>query len=224
CLSYGLISESFATRNNLQRINVAPRSLIGFNAPSSDRIHQAAILSMDIDGHREEQAFCYIVPRIASYDMILGLPWMKKQDVRLNAPQSICKIRSSDTLVRNQARTPDKSLECYSVSAAAFSWTVRRQKQQKKKGVEVFSASLADINKALAPRSKTDPRTKLPKHYHQFLAVFDPKEADKLPPVRGPGIDHAIEIEKKDGKEQRVPWGPLYNMSREELLVLRKML
>jgi Retroviral aspartyl protease len=132
CLSYGLVSERFATRNNLQRINIPFRSLIGFNAPTSDSIHQVAVLSIDIDGHREEQAFCYIVPRIVSYDMILGMPWMKKQDVRLNAPQSICKIRSSNTIIRNQARMPDKPLECYAVSAAAFSTIVRRQRQQKK--------------------------------------------------------------------------------------------
>ena len=177
---------------------------------------------MDIDGHREEQAFCYIVPKIASYDMILGLPWMTMQDVRLNAPQSECMIMSSNTLVRNRARTPDLTIDCVAVSAAAFNMIARRRKT--KDNTEVFSASMADIQKALAVRSKTDPRTKLPKHYHQFLTVFDTDEAEKLPPVRGPGVDHAIEIEKKDGKEQRVPWGPLYNMSREELLVLRTTL
>ena len=45
-----------------------------------------------------------------------------------------------------------------------------------------------------------------------------------LPPLRGKGIDHAIEVETVNGHEARVLWGPLYNMSREELLVLRKTL
>ena len=42
--------------------------------------------------------------------------------------------------------------------------------------------------------------------------------------MRGPGIDHEIELEKVNGRDAEVLWGPLYNMSREELLVLRKEL
>ena len=69
-----------------------------------------------------------------------------------------------------------------------------------------------------------DPRVKLPKHYHENLPLFDMKAADQLPPHQ-PGIDHKIELEMdENGKEKEVPWGPLYNMSREELLLLQKTL
>jgi hypothetical protein len=45
-----------------------------------------------------------------------------------------------------------------------------------------------------------------------------------LPPYR-PGVDHVIKLEKNElGKERNVPWGPLYNITKEELLVLRKTL
>ena len=65
-----------------------------------------------------------------------------------------------------------------------------------------------------------DPRVKLPEHYHENLPLFDMKIADQLPPHR-PGIDHKIEFEKdENGQEKVAPWGPLYNMSREELLLL----
>ena len=84
---------------------------------------------------------------------------------------------------------------------------------------------MADINKALAVKQKTDPKTKLPFQYHEFLDVFDHQRAELLPPIRGNGVDHAIELEKgPDGQDQEIPWGPLYNMSRDELLVLRKTL
>jgi len=80
---------------------------------------------------------------------------------------------------------------------------------------------MADITKALAVKKHTDPKTKLPAVYHPWLDAFDRKKADVLPPFRGPGIDHAIELEKDaDGNESQAPWGPLYGMSREELLVL----
>ena len=83
---------------------------------------------------------------------------------------------------------------------------------------------MADIEKALAVRTETDPRTKLPEYYSEFLGAFDRSEAEKLPPLRGPGTDHAIKLEKVDGKEPTVPWGPLYNILRDELVVLRKIL
>ncbi|KAF7174555.1 hypothetical protein CNMCM6106_009110 [Aspergillus hiratsukae] len=58
------------------------------------------------------------------------------------------------------------------------------------------------------------------------MKVFRPEVIGQghLPPHR-PGIDHAIELEKDEqGREKAVPWGPLYNMTKEELLVLRKTL
>jgi hypothetical protein len=84
---------------------------------------------------------------------------------------------------------------------------------------------MVDIKKALQVKVHTDPRKKLLAHYHDHLLTFDRQEAEILLPLRGPGIDHAIELEKgPDGREPEIPWGPLYNMSRDELLVLRKTL
>ena len=46
-----------------------------------------------------------------------------------------------------------------------------------------------------------------------------------MPPTRGIGVDHAIELKMDDnGKEKEVPWGLLYSMSRDKLLVLWKTL
>ncbi|KAH0841258.1 hypothetical protein FOPE_06543 [Fonsecaea pedrosoi] len=83
---------------------------------------------------------------------------------------------------------------------------------------------MADIDKALAVKKMTDPRTKLPEHLHPFLDVFNRAIADKLPPLRGKGVDHTIDLVRDNGETPEVPWGPLYSMSREELLVLRKTL
>ena len=84
---------------------------------------------------------------------------------------------------------------------------------------------MADIMKALAIKKHTDPITKLPVIYHPWLDAFDQKKANTLLPYRGPGIDHAIELEKDaEGNEYKAPWGPLYSISQEELLVLHKTL
>lgn len=85
---------------------------------------------------------------------------------------------------------------------------------QKDKNIQVFTVSLKDIEKALQPKVLTDPCTKLPRQYHQYLDAFDCREADKQPPLQGPEIDHKIELIKgPDEKEKEPPWSPLYSMS-----------
>ncbi|KAM4062173.1 reverse transcriptase (RNA-dependent DNA polymerase) [Hirsutella rhossiliensis] len=60
--------------------------------------------------------------------------------------------------------------------------------------------------------------------YHKWSRAFSQQLADQLPPHR-PGVDLKIEVLKDEhGREEPLPWGPLYSMSREELLVLRKTL
>ena len=101
-----------------------------------------------------------------------------------------------------------------------------QSKKAKKDGekMEVFSASMADIDKALNVKLKIKPKTVIPEQYWDYLNVFDEDGANQLPPVRGKKIDHEIELLEKEGKKPTVPWGPLYNMSKDELLVLRKAL
>jgi hypothetical protein len=58
------------------------------------------------------------------------------------------------------------------------------------------------------------------------MKIFSPEVVGQggLPPHR-PGIDHAIELEKDEfRREKDVPWGPLYSMTKEKLLMLRKTL
>jgi len=84
----------------------------------------------------------------------------------------------------------------------------------------VFSISIANIEKVLIVRKETNPYIKLPEYYSKFLSIFNYSEAEKLLPLRGPRTDYTIKLEKVNRKEPIVPWGPLYNMSRDELIVL----
>jgi len=86
------------------------------------------------------------------------------------------------------------------------------------KDAVIFAVTIRDIEKALEPKPEIDPRTKLPQCYHDYLDVFSKKAADKLPEHRP--YDHKIILES--GKSPTA--GPLYNMSQDELLVLRKYL
>ena len=82
----------------------------------------------------------------------------------------------------------------------------------------IFAVTMADIDKALAPKRHTDPAAKVPLEHHKHLIAFSRKEADKLAERRP--YDHKIVIE--EGKHPG--FGPLYGMSRNELQVLRKYL
>jgi hypothetical protein len=79
-------------------------------------------------------------------------------------------------------------------------------------------ASIKDIQKVLVPKVYVNPKTKIPKHIHDLFLAWDAREANKLPPYRT--CDHKIELFL--GK--LLPARPLYNISEDKLLVLRKFL
>ena len=86
---------------------------------------------------------------------------------------------------------------------------------------------MADIDKALTKLDKKDPAAedakvdaKLSKDLEDLCKHFLNDEGTFLAPHR-PGKDHAIDLLKDEqGQEKDIPWGPLYRMSCEELLVL----
>jgi len=76
----------------------------------------------------------------------------------------------------------------------------------------------------LTSQKKTDSRTILFDHYHEFLDVFDCTMTEKLSFLREKDTDHQIELKEIDEKESKVLWGSLYNMMRKKLLMLWKTL
>jgi len=69
----------------------------------------------------------------------------------------------------------------------------------------MFSANITDIEKVLISQKKTDLRTILSDHYHEFLNVFDHIMTEKLSFLRREGIDHQIELKEMNEKESKVP-------------------
>ena len=101
---------------------------------------------------------------------------------------------------------------------------MQSKKAERNEKVKKNSASMADIDKILKMKPKVELKTIVLEQYWDHLNVFDEEETNQLPPIRGFGIDHQIELLEKERKKPIVPWGPLYNMSKDELLVLRKTL
>ena len=178
-----------------------------------------------------EEAWAHIVPNLGE-DLILGMPWLKHFHAELDLARSRLnfkphKVSFTSNEARNKIESEKGNLK-FSVNkimASTFMGLVQKAKKNEK--IQIFAASMADIEKA--PRPKTQLSLNeiikmLPGPYKSFAQVFNPLEAASLPPHR-PGIDHEILLEKDEkGNEKQVPWGPLYNMSHDELLVLRKEL
>lgn len=93
--------------------------------------------------------------------------------------------------------------------------------------VPVCKAKLEDISKALRDEPKLSveqARARLPEQIKEFAELFaDDKVVENLPPLRD-NLDHEINLRNEEIKTLTPPWGPLYNRSREELLVQRKKL
>ncbi len=83
---------------------------------------------------------------------------------------------------------------------------------------------MINIKRALTSQKKTNSRTILSDHYHEFLNVFNCTMTEKLPFLREEGTDYWIELKEINEKELKVFWDSLYNMMREKLLVLQKTL
>ncbi|KAM4065672.1 reverse transcriptase (RNA-dependent DNA polymerase) [Hirsutella rhossiliensis] len=167
------------------------------------KIDKITYVSIDLDGHQQHRVFMYVIDDL-NWDMILGKRWMEDQDVHIHAKEGYLEIGSNGVQVRDRRRYQPPQLDVSNVMAATFLAEARRDKR--KGGIGVHSVTMADIDKALRPKPKTDVMEKLPPQYHKWSRAFSQQLADQLPPHRP------------------LPWGPLYSMSREELLVLRKTL
>jgi Reverse transcriptase (RNA-dependent DNA polymerase)/RNase H-like domain found in reverse transcriptase len=225
--AYAVISRGAVERCKLPRISLpVPMGMASAFDGKSGQIREVArIDSLDIGGSKQKQeaAYAYIVPRLeGKEEMILGRPWFFYEDALIDPVKDELCIRRTGTRVSNQrVKEAIQQQNILEVSAVSFSRLAKRNQPEE---LKVFAVSMADIEKALSRKERTDPRTKLPEEYHEFLDVFDRERSDELPPLRH-GVDHRIEIETgPDGRPKELPWGPLYGMSREMLLVLRKTL
>jgi predicted aspartyl protease/transposase InsO family protein len=222
CLCYAAISQEYCQQLNLPRTAITPRQLEQVTGTSQENIRWITHAKIDLAGHRQTVHF-YVIPKLA-YPVILGLPWMKQEDITFAAKKQQLHIGTTGTTVWAKSHQPMPALPSTMVSGSTYMGYMQRARKTPAAGYQIFSASIADIEKALTRKKYIDPVTKLPQMLHHHLPLFSQQAANSLANHR-PGIDHRIELLKdQNGKEAEIPWGPLYNMSRDELLVLRKTL
>ena len=116
--------------------------------------------------------------------------------------------------ISQKSSAEDKPIDCALIGAAAY------KSLTKEKDVQLFAISLRDIDYQLNKESSTptDPKTKVPEEYHDFLKVFSKAEPDELAPHRP--YDHRILLTG----DQDHGHSYLRSMSRMELEFVKKYL
>ncbi|KAM0708516.1 hypothetical protein Q7P35_005168 [Cladosporium inversicolor] len=118
-------------------------------------------------------------------------------------------------------------LDIETVSAYAFLMMTKNKKNEvgvlwpedldpKKGHVQSFAMTPEDFEKFMNSQTKTDPLSKLPECYHEFIDVFKHKTDFELPPHQS--VDHGINL--KPGKEP--PYKKGFPMNPEQLKALKK--
>lgn len=114
--------------------------------------------------------------------------------------------------ITSEASASPISLKICIIKTAPFAQLAKNLK------VDLFTATMTDIEKALKKKPYSNPATLLPEKYQDFLDMFSREEVDKLPLHRL--NDHKIDIMP----EKKPNFGSIYGMSQNELKVLKKYL
>jgi len=189
CLFYEIITFCFARNHNLQCMKIRPHMITRFDESSNSSVNEVVVVQININRHQKSRTFFYIVSKLASYDLILGLSCMKQNKIILNVGRVSLMVEFTETIIQNRKASAESEFNHVMVSAMFFTNLVQK-KEEKQKKIEVFSASMTDIEKALTSQKKTDLRTILSDHYHEFLNVFDHMMTEKLPFLRREDTDH----------------------------------
>jgi len=114
---------------------------------------------------------------------------MKQNEIILNADRAFLTIEFTETIIQNREASAENEFNYVMMSVTFFTNLVQK-KEEKQKKIEMFSVSMTDIEKALTSQKKTDLRTILSDHYHEFLDVFNCTMTEKLLLLREEDTDH----------------------------------
>lgn len=219
---YAAVSPKAARHWKLELIPIEPRTIDGVFEDAQAQVSNVARFSMDLSGHRMTTMFAYVLPG-QHEDLLLGRAFLRDQEAVIDEGKHTLHFKFSGITIHDEDTSKARTtLQVNMVSASTIAALARRARKNGTGKTAIFSASLQDIEKALAPKKSFTIKeiiSMLPTEYKDFAKFFSSIAAKTLPPHR-PGIDHEIPIEG----DKEPPWGPLYAMSREELLVLRKTL
>ena len=170
-MAYALISRKFARRIGLPFLEIPLRRLQGvqdFGGIRSD-IAEVTTFSLDIGAHKIQKVFAYVVPYQLE-ELILGRPWLQQQGACVDEGTSRLVFKDGTSIPSREAskrnpHSPYNTLQVSQILASTYAGLAKRSK--KERGIQLFAATLTDIEKALSPKPKLSlPEIieRLPKH------------------------------------------------------------
>jgi hypothetical protein len=166
CLFYKIITSHFAKNHNLQCMKIRSHMIMRFDEPSNSSVNEVAVVQIDINRHQKSRTFFYIVLKLAFYNLILSLSWMKQNEIILNADRAFLTIEFTETVVWNEKASAEDKFNHIMMLNMFFQTLYRRKKRNRRR---LRCSQLAWWYwKVLTSQKKTDLRTILLSHYHEF--------------------------------------------------------
>ena len=128
CLTYGAISETFVRIHQIPTIAISPRTVKGaVGEPST--LTEIVRVRLDIGTHSEIGACLYVLPDQLGYDIILGMPWLKRHEGQLNAKRGRLYLRTTRSRLWNEVKRPMASLGLHEISIQAIQAYIYRARR-----------------------------------------------------------------------------------------------
>ena len=148
CQCFTTVSEQFVKERGLDASSIQPRPLEQVTTTKNrPMIWQIAVFIADIDG-MEEKIVAYVIPGHID-NIILGKGWMERHDVSIRPAKGLVCIRKPFKIMKSRAITSESIEEICAKTIQAL--------QASNEFMQIFSASLADIQKALTRKEYRDP-------------------------------------------------------------------
>ena len=148
CECYFIVDKDLVTELRLPRVKIPLKPITGFVKENTKEpwveITEIAKFSIDIQGYRRN-IFTYVVPALLNL-VIMGLPWMREDDVIIR-PATDTLIINSYGLTISIKITPVLS-KIRELTAAPFAILIKGARKRQKP-LTVFKALLRDITKVL---------------------------------------------------------------------------
>lgn len=173
--------------------------------------HEVRNEPLRIQNHQEQ--IDLDVLSTATHDVILGLPWLRKHNPRINWKDhqlSFDGCGCSTTTIPPTQRTPQL------VDEKEISNISSTHKTRQDRAVDRADAGRPPGHKATV-KEKTSAPPAIPDIYRQYARMFEEELTAKALPKHKPWD---CEIKLQEGKEP--PFGPIYGLSEKELEVLRE--
>ena len=149
CQCFATMSEQFVKERGLDASSIQPRPLEQVMTTKNRLIiRQIVVFIADIDGI-EEKIVAYVIPGHID-NIILGKGWMERHDVSIRpAKGQVCIQKPFKIIVKSRAITLESIEEIRAKTIQAL--------QASNEVVQIFSVSLANIQKALTQKENRDP-------------------------------------------------------------------